>query len=489
VRILVAAPEISPFAKTSEVANVVAALASALARLGHDVRLVMPRYQHLSSSGLHIESITDSLSVPMDGRRDLATIDRTETPTGLPVYLVGSARYLGERMALLHVPDAEPFVFFDRAVLEMLSSGVLEWLPDIIHCHDWQTSLIPNLMRTIYAESDALRPVASVLTVHRLSHQGIFGYRVLEAAGIKEYGFIHYAGMADLDELVDLLGRGIYYSDAVTTVSPTYAQEIQTPTFGEQLDPLLRDRQDLLFGIRNGIDIESYDPSRDSWITTPYDATCLHRRADNKQALQRRMGLAVEPDQPLLAMVSRLADIKGVDLLLEVAPWLVEHLGAQIMVLGTGEQPYHDRLTRLQGRFPRQIAVRFTFDERLQHQVFAGSDMLLKPSRIEPCGLGQMIALRYGSVPVVRAVGGLADTVCDYAPGDPNANGFVFGPADPIALYTAIVRASALYRHRDLWAALQSRGMRQDHSWNRPAQQYEDVMGFAVERHRQQTSL
>jgi len=489
VRILVAAPEIAPFAKTSEVANVVAALAAALARLGHDVRLVMPRYQHIASSSLATERITDSLSVPMDGRHDLATIDSAETPTGLPVYLVGSARYLGERMASLHVPDAEPFVFFGRAVLEMLSTGVLDWLPDIIHCHDWQTALIPNLMRTVYAETAALRPVASVLTVHRLSHQGIFGYRVLEAAGIKEYGFIHYAGMADLDELVDLLGRGIYYSDAVTTVSPTYAQEIQTPGFGEQLDPLLRDRQDLLFGIRNGIDIDSYDPSRDSLIATPYDASRLPLRADNKQSLQRRMGLAQEPDQPLLAMVSRLTDIKGVDLLLEIAPWLVEHLGAQIVVLGTGEQLYHDRLTRLRGRFPRQIAVRFSFDERLQHRVFAGADMLLKPSRIEPCGLGQMIAMRYGAVPIVRAVGGLADTVSDYAPGDPSANGFVFGPTEPLALYTAIVRASELYRHRDLWAALQTRGMRQDHSWNRPAQQYEDVMSFAVERHRQQTSL
>ena len=489
MRILVAAPEITPFAETSEVANVVASLTTALAEQGHDVRLIMPRYQHIEDDAFGLELFMENLSVPMDGHHDLASIYMAHTPEGLPVYFVDSARHFSERMASLHVPDADPFIFFGRTILEILISGALDWSPDVIHCHDWQTALVPNLLRTIYASEEALRDIACVLTVHRLSHQGIFGYRVLEAAGIEEYGFIHYAGMADLDELVDLLGRGIYYSDAITTVSPRYALEIQTPAVGEQLDPLLRDRQDVLFGIRNGIDTEAYDPSQDALISAPYDAASIEWRVENKYNLLRRMGLATTPDRPLLAMISRLTTIKGLDLVVEIAPLLVEHLDAQLLIVGTGEQAFHDQLSHLHHRFPDHIAVQFSFDERLQHQVYAGADMLLKPSRIEPCGLGQMIAQRYGAVPIVHATGGLADTVNEYEPAGPSGNGFCFSPADPMALYTAIARAIEVYRHRDLWQALQRRGMDEDYSWTTPAQQYEAVFDFAIEQHRQNAAL
>jgi starch synthase len=479
LRIFVVTPELVPLAKTSEVANVVASLCQALRHQGHDVRLAMPHYAHMRAITSGAETVVESLAVPMNGRTESGSVLAMETPDGLPVYLLSNARYFADQVGSLHVHDADPFVYFCRAVIELLRHPDMAWRPEVIHCHDWQTALVPNLLRTVYAGDPLLAGLPCVLTVHRLSHQGIFGYRVLEAAGIKDYGFIYYSGLADLDELVVLLGRGIYYSDAVTTVSEHYAQEIQTPEFGEQLDPLLRDCRDRLFGIRNGIDIVSYDAERDPLIAAPFAAASLDQRAANKRALQRLGRLALEPDAPLLAMITRLNDLKGVDLLLQAAPWLLDHLGAQLFVVGTGEQKYHDALMGLCKAYPGRLAVHLSFEERLQHQVFAGADMFLMPSRIEPCGLGQMIALHYGALPIVRATGGLADIVHDYEPATESGNGFVFGPSDAVALYTAMVRAVEAYRRPAAWRAMQTRGLQEDYSWDQPARQYLRVYQFA----------
>lgn len=475
MRILIMAAEMAPLARTGQVADVVSSLARTLAALGHDVRVAMPRYDRIAADRFALKPLLPDLAVPVDEHHELVTIHSTSLAPGVPVYLVGSPKYFGQQVTSMYTDDADPFVLYCRAAIEMLKRPELDWQPDVIHCHDWQTAIVPNWLATIYRDDPFFAATAAILTIHRLSQQGIFGYRVLEVAGIKEYGFIYHAALADLSELVDLLGRGIYYADAITTVSERYAQDIQTPEYGERLDALLRERSDRLYGIRNGIDTTAYDPSSDPSIAARYDLTSLERRRPNKGALQRLFALEEDARAPLIGMVSRLNDAKGFDLLGEILESLIVHLGVQFAILGVGEPKYHDLLTSCAVKFPGRVGVRLTFDEITERQIYAGSDLFLMPSRVEPCGLGHMLAMRYGSVPVVRATGGLADTVEDYDPCLGRGNGFSFLPYDATALYTALVRAIEIYKHQDLWRTLQERCMKADFSWRRPALRYLEV--------------
>jgi len=279
------------------------------------------------------------------------------------------------------------------------------------------------------------------------------------------------------------MGRGILFADAITTVSERYAQEILTPTFGEKLDHLLRSRRDRLFGILNGLDYQEMNPATDGYIHTPYDATSLEKRTENKRALQEQAHLPVRPDVPLLAMISRLADQKGFDLLGQIIQPLLAQ-GVQFVVLGIGDQHYHEMFQNLAVRYPEQVAVFLTFNAELAQRIYAGSDMFLMPSRFEPCGLGQLIAMRYGSVPIVHAVGGLADTVQEYDPSTGEGNGFTFANYDPWEFFAAIVRALELYRFKDTWRRLQRCNMAADHSWHASAMRYVEVYHNAIASHR-----
>jgi len=482
LRILILAAEVAPLAKTGEVAEVIAPLAKALKTLGHDVRIAMPRYSHISPERFPLELLIESFAVPLDRRHVLATVYQMDLD-GLPLYLIDNPGYFGQPSAPCYLDEAEPFIFYARAALEMLKRPELAWHPEVLHCHDWQTAIIPNWLATLYKDDPFFAQTATVLTIHRLSHQGIFGYRVLEVAGIAEHGFIHHAGLSDLAELVDLLGRGIYYADAITTVSERYAQEIQTPEFGEKLDPILQERSRRLYGVLNGIDVESFNPATDEQIPAPYDAATLEHRSLNKAALQNAMGLAQDADVPLIGMVSRLNDLKGFDLLTAILEPLMQNLHLQFAILGVGDPKYHEQLSELHKRFPKRIGVRFTFNETLERQIYAGSDMFLVPSAVEPCGLRHMIAMRYGSVPIVRTTGGLADTVENYNPRVRSGSGFSFEPYDSLALYTAIVRAVEIYHHRDIWRLLQERCMARDFSWGSSAAKYVDIYREAL-RHR-----
>jgi starch synthase len=490
LRILIMAAEMVPFVKTGQVADVIAGLARALRRLGHDVRVAIPRYNHVDLDRFELSPAMEPFPVPMDGHHDSVSVFQTgfgatSVGDGVPVYMMDNPRYFGRGVGALRHQDADPFIFFPRATLEMLRQPSLGWTPDVIHCHDWQTALVPNWLSLTYRDDPILKHVSTVLTIHRLSHQGIFGYRVLEVAGIREHGFLYHSGIADLGELVDIMGRGVYYADAVTTVSPTYAQEILTPEAGERLDPLLRDRRNALFGILNGIDTELYDPASDRHIPAPYDATSLSRRLENKRALQKAFGLNTT-DAPLIGMVSRLVEIKGIDLFSAMIEPMVHYLGAQIAVLGVGEPKYHSVLAELADRYPGRVSVRLTFDETLERLVYAGSDMFLMPSRVEPCGLGQMLAMRYGSVPVVRATGGLADTVDDYDASSGEGTGFRFREIDPVAMYTAVVRACQVYHMAERWRELQRQGMARDFSWRVSAERYVTAYRWAMDAHQHQ---
>lgn len=477
MRILLLSAEAVPFAKVGGLADVAGALPKALRALGHDVRLVMPRYARIGVERFNLTTRLEGLSVPVDSHTQQAAILEGTIGDGIPVYFVDCEPYFGREGIYGYADDGERFVFFCRAALEMLKP--LAWQPDILHCNDWHTGIVGNWLRTVYANDPFFAATATLFTIHSLQYQGIFGWRVLEVAGLAEYGFLYHPQIADLDKVVDLLARGIYYSDAINTVSPRYAEEILTSEFGEKLDPLLRDRRENLFGILNGIDYEVFNPETDPHIAVPFSADAPERRQANKAALQRQARLELQPDTPLIGMVSRLNEQKGLDLVVEMIDQLLA-FGVQFVLMGTGDRLYHEILTRVANAHPHKAAVFLTFDAQLAQRIYGGCDLFLMPSRVEPCGLGQMIAMRYGAVPVVHETGGLADTVHNWDPRARTGNGFVFKPLDRWALFAALVRAVETYRYPEAWHALQSAAMTADHSWSRSAQEYVDVYTKAL---------
>lgn len=477
LQVLMLAAECTPFVKTGGLADVIGSLPKALKELGHDVRVAMPRYGRIDPQQFDLTRELEPFSVPMDGQSEQASIFETTIAQDVPVYMVENAKYYDRDGIYMYPDDAERFVFFCRAALEMLKR--LDWQPDVIHCHDWHTAIVPNWLKTIYLDDPFFARTATVYTIHNLAYQGIFGYRVLEIAGIDEYGFIYHPEMADLSEVVDLMGRGIYFADMISTVSERYAREILTPEFGERLDPILRERQDRLVGILNGIDCDRIGPQVDSHLAVNYDIDTLDKRVENKLALQKEAGLPQDPDIPLIGMVSRLTDQKGFDILGDVIDHVLE-LDLQFVLLGTGDQHYHEMFSKMAQAFPQKMAVFLTFNAALTRRIHAGADLYLMPSRVEPCGTGQMIAMCYGGVPVVRATGGLADTVDDYNPQTGKGNGFVFTDHDRWALYAAIVRALENYKYQEAWQKLQRRNMQVDFSWTTSASKYVDLYQKAL---------
>jgi len=480
LKILILAAEVVPFAKVGGLADVVGALPKALYELGHDVRVAMPRYGQINPERFELTTVLDSLTVSMSSFQEQVSVRQGSIGDEIPLYLIDAPRYFDRENIYGYTDDGERFILFCRAALE--SMRALGWSPDIIHCNDWQTGIVPNWMHTVYRDDPFFANTATVYTIHNLAYQGIFGYRILEVAGVAAGGFL-YPQIVELANVVDIMGRGILFADAITTVSERYAQEILTPTFGEKLDQLLRSRRERLFGILNGIDYQEMNPATDRYIHTQFDQETLEKRAENKRALQERAHLPVKPDAPLIAMISRLADQKGFDLIAQIIQPLLAQ-GVQLVVLGIGDQHYHEIFQNLAARYPDQVAIFLTFNTVLAQSIYAGSDMFLMPSRFEPCGLGQLIAMRYGSVPIVRSVGGLADTVQEYDPHTGEGNGFTFTNYDPWELFAAIVRALELYRFKDIWRTLQRRGMAANHSWQASAIRYIEVYRNAIAFHK-----
>jgi len=471
LKVLILAAEVVPFAKTGHLAEVVGSLPKALKKLGVDVRVAMPRYGRVDPDRFGLETAIEPFEVPMDQHREPVSVRRATIGEGVPVYFVDNARYLGREGIYGYPDDGERFVLFCRGAVEMLKR--LDWAPDVIHCHDWHTAIIPQWLKTLYHDDPFFTPTSTVYTIHNLAYQGIFGTRILEIAGIDEYHF-QVPQIRDLENVVDLMAQGILFADVVSTVSKTYAQEILTPEYGEKLDLLLRDRQDRLFGILNGIDTEVQNPASDPHIAARFDREHLDARRENKLDLQRVARLQPDPDIPLMGAISRLTDQKGFDLIAQIVEAVV-HLNLQFVVLGTGEQRYHELLSDMARRHPQRLSVFLTFNAELAQKIYAGTDMFLMPSRFEPCGLGQMIAMRYGSVPIVRHTGGLADTVQDFDPRADAGTGFVFTRYNAYDLFAAIVRAAETFKYPDMWQRLQLRGMAEDHSWDASARRYVDL--------------
>ncbi len=488
LKILYLSAEVVPFAKSGGLADVAGALPKAVRALDHDVRVCMPRYGRVDIEKFGLAKLIDGVRAPMDERSEEATIYEGHIgggPGETPVWFVDHARFFDRPGLYMYPDDAERFIFFSRVALE--ACRALDWQPDVIHCNEWHTALVPNWLKLTYKDDPFFAGTATLYTVHNLEYQGIFGHRVLQIAGLGEAGFLAHPDLPpDLNEVVDMMARGLFYADVINTVSETHAREILTPEYGQRLDPILRDRRDRLFGIRNGIDTGLYDPATDPYIPVQFDAATSEKRAIDKAALQREAQLPVRPDVPLVSCVARLIDQKGLDILVEVVEPMLSNLGCQFMIMGTGERKYHDALNLLAQRHPGQVAVFLTFNRPVEQRIYAASDIFVMPSRVEPCGLNQMVAMRYGCVPVVHSVGGLADTVSDFSPETGQGNGFSFEQYDAMALYTALVRAVETYRHQDIWRQLVRRCMTADFSWNRSAHSYVDLYyrGLVIRRQR-----
>lgn len=480
LRILIVASEGVPYVKTGGLADVIGALPRALRRLGHDVRVVLPRYKSIDIERWRLRTVVSNLSVPMNQATELVNVLEAPPSEDVPFYFIDSEHYFQREKLYGYNDDGERFILFCRAALEFTRH--INWAPDVVHCHDWHTAIIPNWTKTVYRDDPYLNKTASVYTIHNLAYQGIFGYRILEVAGVAEEGFL-YPEVPELANVVDLMGRGIIYADVVSTVSPRYAREILTPAFGERLDPILRERKDRLYGILNGIDTIEFDPAADTHIAAHFDAFSLEDRSSNKRALQEQTRLPVDACVPLLGIISRLTDQKGFDLLDQIAIPLIEQ-GVQLVVSGTGDQHYHSMFQRLAARYPQQVSVNLTFNVEMSQRIYAGSDMVLMPSRFEPCGLTQMLAMRYGSIPVVHRTGGLADTVKEFDPASNSGNGFSFDRYDPFHLFAAIVRAIEVYKFPHIWQDLMQRAMLADYSWDASAEQYVALYRRALELQR-----
>ncbi len=465
LKVLFAAAEATPLAKVGGLADVVGSLPKALRERGHDVRVIMPRYSCIAGTPVPLRPGADSFPVQSMRRQESAWLETGPLGGGVPVYFIGSHRYFERPGVYGEKDDLERFYFFSRAVVAAL--GNLDWQPDIIHCHDWHTAALP-----LWLKSQKL-PYASLFTIHNLAYQGPFDDYFMSISELGEE-WKKWLGNAPIPPLT-MMSQGILQAEAVSTVSPTYAKEILTPEYGAGLEVLLRYRQDRLFGIVNGIDYQEFNPAADSYIAARYDASTLEKKAVNKAALQKRANLPLNPEVPLMGMVSRLDEQKGFDLLEKAIPTILKRGEAQLVILGKGRPQYETSLSRLAKKYPSKMALFLAFDNPLAHLIYAGCDMFLMPSRFEPCGLGQLIAMRYGTIPIVRHTGGLVDTVEDTSPNLERGRGFVFRTYDPEAVVEAVKWALVAFKRKEAWRKLVARVMGVDLSWQASAGKYEDL--------------
>ena len=466
LNILFAATEVVPYVKTGGLADVAGALPKALAKLGHKVGIVMPRY-NLDTIATAGEPTPIELEVPFDFgvRRSAVYVDHAGE---VPVYFIDAPEYFSRANLYGETDDAERFAYFSRAVLE-LARCFGEPL-DLIHLNDWMTGFVPAYLKTHYAGDTAFAKTKTLFTIHNMAFHGLFDPGLLPKLGLPATLYKTKGGL-EFYSRASALKAGLVFSDALSTVSPQYSREIQTPEFGERFDGLLRERSSDLLGILNGVDYEEWNPGNDGYIAAPFSTDDLSGKRVCKHDLLRSFGLPQNPDRPLIGCISRLSDQKGFDLILDIADQMLAE-GAAFILLGSGEKAYERAFHSLRRAWPLQVGVHVGFSNELAHKIEAGSDMFLMPSRFEPCGLNQMYSLRYGTVPIVHGVGGLEDTIQSFDRATGAGNGFKFYEHHSAGLLEKICEALALYAETDLWRSLMLNGMRADHSWGASARRY-----------------
>ena len=471
MKLLMVTSEAAPFAKTGGLADVAGSLPLALHALGHDVRLVMPWYRAVREVTGNLRPSRRKLSIPI-GDHIYQAGYRTGEIRGVPVYFIDVPE-LYDRPELYgehgqDYPDnAERFGLLSLAALELVRQ--LKFCPDVIHAHDWQAGLVPVYLHQQRGHDPFFAKTSSLFTIHNLGYQGIFPLAVGRALGLDEP--LLTADGLEYHGQISLLKGGIRFADQINTVSPTYCQEIQTPECGIGLDGLLRSRADRLHGLLNGLDGKLWTPANDQALTHPYSAEHLPAKAACKKVLQEELGLQASAKTPIVAMITRIDTQKGIELVLESWDKILSR-DLQLVILGTGNPDFERRLAGAASFYPGQASVLLRFDDALSRRIYAGSDLFLMPSRYEPCGLGQLIALRYGSVPLVHATGGLVDTIIDPLASADQANGFVFHGYRHGSLMECLDRALAAYAEPKAWRKLVLQGMRQETSWTHAAEQY-----------------
>lgn len=476
IKVLFATSEANPFIKTGGLGDVMGALPKELHRKGIDARVILPKYSQIKKEMLDKLNFVKWFMVPVGWREQYCGIYEYEYE-GVVYYLLDSEFYFNRDNLYGEGDDGERFAFFDRAVLETIKQ--VDWCPDIIHCNDWQTGMIPVLQKLEYAKDPFYRNIKTVTSIHNLLFQGNFSADMLPELFGYDYEPIvnksleFYGGMS-------FMKGAINYSDKVLTVSETYANEIQTPYFGENLDGLLRERSYALKGIVNGIDYDEFNPETDKFIAKHFSVDTVEDKVENKLALQKELGLPINKDVPMVGLVSRLTNQKGCDLIVNIANRLLQK-NVQLVILGTGDHNYENHFKGLQELYPNKVSANIKFDNGLAHRIYAGSDMFLMPSLFEPCGLGQLIALRYGCIPVVRETGGLKDTIHPYNKYTGEGNGFSFTNYNHNDLMFVMELALATYDNKEVWKSLMIQAMNSDNSWNKSAEEYKELYEELVE--------
>ncbi len=472
LKVLYVASEAVPFIKTGGLADVAGSLPKALKKQGVDVRVVMPKYGKIAQEYLDkMEHIYDG-EFTISWRTKFLGIDKLEL-NGVTFYFIDNQEYFYREGFYGYGDDAERFSFFSRAVLEILPKD--DFWPDVIHTNDWHTALVNVYLRLDHIGDERYERIRTVFTIHNLKYQGVFPKDVMEdVLGLDWKYFTN--GDLEYYDAVNFMKGAIIYADNITTVSRTYAQEIQYEYFGEGLDGLLRSRAADLHGINNGLDTDLYNPETDPYLTDPftqYNAdTALETKTDNKVALQHILDLPLERRTPLVAMVTRLVEAKGLDLVVRVLDELLEHENMQFVLLGTGDRVYEDWFRELAWRHPTKVSTNIYFSDEMAQRIYASSSIFLMPSAYEPCGLGQLIAMRYGAIPIVRATGGLQDTVIPYNKATGEGNGFLFADYNAHDMMYTIKKALTIYRDLGAWTRLMKNAMQADYSWARSSKEY-----------------
>ncbi|MBI5700750.1 glycogen synthase GlgA [Candidatus Saganbacteria bacterium] len=479
MKILYASSEVVPFAKTGGLADVAGALPKSLEKLGNDARVVMPKYKMIDAKKFGLKKIVFDLAVPVLNSVEKCTVFETKIPDSkVTVYFIANDKYF-DRDGLYQDKDAdypdncERFSFFCRAVCEFINN--YSWKPEIVHCNDWQTALVIPLIKIKYQWHD----IKTIYSVHNMGYLGLFPKDQIFLTG---FGWEMFTPeKLEFFDKLSLAKAGFVYADVISTVSETYAREIQTPEFGYGLDGLLRFRKNDVYGILNGIDYDLWNPVKDKFIAKRYGIKSIKLKYENKKALQKANKLPIKAFVPVIGMITRLADQKGFDIFSQALEKIM-HLNCQIVILGTGEPKYHELLKKIKLQYPEHIGLNLGFDSALAQLIYAGSDMFLMPSHYEPCGLGQLISFKYGTIPIVRKTGGLADTVHNFNPKKDSGDGFVFEEYKAEVLLDAVTRAINAFKKKKQWLELIETVMGYDYSWETSAKKYVELYRLAFEK-------
>jgi starch synthase len=470
--------EVSPYSKIGGLGDVGYALPKALSRLGHEVIIITPYYGRVRKMNLEKETLDFQQSIDIDGVQYRVNYRKHFSPDGIPIYFIVNDELFGSQKIYdaYDEDEAVRWLFFNRAAIELLRA--IDFRAEIIHTHDWTAGLVPNYLKFRYRDDEFFKNSATVYTIHNLHYQGAPKMKK-SPEDKKDKGTGGVPEQKNYRNHINFMKRGIVNAHVINTVSERYAKEILTPKFGVGLDPYLKRRKDRVFGIINGIDYEVWNPAFDSNLQINYDVNSLDKKLQNKTSLQKEIGLAPQPKTPLIGMVNRLSEQKGFKLIMEAMPTLLK-MDLQMVIVGSGSRDYLKFFREIARKHRTKIGVSSPFTEQMASKVYAGSDLYLMPSRWEPCGISQLISLRYGSIPIVHSVGGLHDTITDFDPEQNLGNGFKFETYTKDDLLVAIARAAESYKYKNSWNKLTYRAMKQSFSWELPAKKYTQLYHIAL---------